>query len=140
MASGSVYTAIRNHIEANWSALPVAWENEPFNPPATGIWIYIEMTGTIYEQKSIGAADDGSDTNRWDEEGVLYAYFHMTKMSGTKTARDHAKAFADLFRAVYLDGGKIEFLGASIGQGQLADDERRWFQIPVTIDWRKIDA
>ncbi len=140
MASGSVYTVIRNFLTANWSATPLVWENEPYNPPATGVWAYIDLTGTLYEQKSLGAADDGTALNRWDEEGIIIVSFHAPKNSGTKAMRDHMENFANLFRGLILDSGKLEFERVSLGQGRPGDDEGRWYQIPVTIDWRKIDA
>lgn len=139
MASNTVYDAVRAHLEAFWSATPIAWENELFDRPEPAApWIMVEMVGDLYAQMSIGAGVQSE--NRWDEEGVLLLHVFVPSGTGASTARAYAKSLADLFRGALLIGDSLEFLDASIGMGQPGDDDGLWWRISVSVDWRRMEA
>jgi hypothetical protein len=150
MASDIVYTAIRNYLDgvgatpAAWSTTPIQYENEAAVATADGSgnpvpWIMIEMTGTLYDQESIGANTQAQ--NRWDEEGQLYCHVFVPSGTGGLTARHLAKQFADLFRGTrLLVDQSLEFMNASIGMGEIGDDAGNWFRISVDIHWRRMEA
>ena len=145
MASGTVYDAVKSHLQTNWTATPLAFENEdkdasgnavPPNPAVT--FVAIEMTGTMYGQQSIGAETQAA--NRWDEEGVLWLHVVTPKGQGASEARHHAKNLADLFRGTTLLSGDLEFLDAAIGMGEPADADGNWWRISVSVEWRRMEA
>jgi hypothetical protein len=138
MSSPRVYSAIRGHLEARWTATPLAWENEAFTPPELAPWVAVEVTGTLYSQASIGADDQAS--NRWDETGLVFLHVFVPTGTGTAVARQHCRALADTFRGLVLDEGALEFGDASIGMGAPGDDEGTTYRISVSVDWRRMEA
>lgn len=147
MASGVVWDAIRDHLVANWTATPIAFENDntlsdgssvPPDPQSVPAWISVEITGTVYGQQSIGAALQAD--NRWDEEGILFVDVLVQSGAGSSQARAYAKQVADLFRGLTLLSGSLEFQDAYIGRGQRAEREGNWFFFPCDIEWRRIEA
>lgn len=139
MASNTVYDAVKTYLTAQWSSTTIAWENEPFSkpePPAH--WIAVEMQGTLYGQQSIGAGEQAD--NRWDEEGILWVHIMAPTGEGSSTARQYAKAIADLFRGTMLLSDSLEFMDASIGAGERGDDDGNYWRLTCTIDWRRMEA
>lgn len=139
MADEVVYGAIKDYLTSAWTTSPIAWENETFDrpePPAP--WVLFEITGTMYDQESIGDSPQGA--NRWDMEGVLFLHVLVPKGTGSLTARQQARMLADLFRGLHLINDNLEFLQASIGEGNPGDQTGAWFRVSVSIDWRLSDA
>ena len=137
MASAEVYSAIKAHLAASWATTPIAYENENFNKP-DGAWIMLEVAGTLYVQQTIGAGY--GQENRWDEEGILYLHVLVPTGTGSVNARTYAKSLANLFRGTTLLRDNLEFMDASIGMGDLADEEGNYWRITVSVDWRFIEA
>ena len=134
MSTAAAFTAIRAYLEANWTATPMAWENEGFtkpSPPAP--FVLVQITGDIWDQASIGAGDRAS--NRWEEAGELLLDVIVPTGTGSLTARTHATDLANLFRGLQL--GDIEFRDISIGLGFAADDRGPWFLLPMRVAWIK---
>jgi len=139
MADDVIYGAIKSYVTANWSACPIAWENEDFTrPEPPGPWILFEITGTYYQQESIGDSPQGR--NRWDEAGVMFFHVFVPKGTGSTLARQYAKALANTFRGALLLSDSLEFLVASIGEGAVADDMAVYWRVSVSIEWRRIDV
>lgn len=144
MASGTVYSAIEAYLLENWTTTPLVFENQTSMndgspvPPASGPWVEVEMTGTVYGQQSIGMSDQAD--NRWDEEGMLFLNVNVPSGTGSGTARTYAKSLADLFRGRTLLSGSLEFMDAFIGHGQASEREGNWWLLPVDIEWRRIDG
>lgn len=142
MASGAVFNAIRTFLDGTggngaWTTSPIRWENEPFELAGTE-FLDVEMTGTSYGQKSIGAQTQAA--NRWDEEGVLWLHVMTPVNSGGSTARTHAKSLADLFRGKLLLSDSLEFRDAFIGRGQPGHEDGMYYRISVYINWRRMEA
>jgi hypothetical protein len=138
MTTVAAYTTIRAFIEANFTAVPMGWENEqsPDTNGAEGFdapWVYVQMTGDIWDQMSIGAGDRLD--NRWQEEGELLLDVIVPLDTGTIAARTIATTLANLFRGLQL--GDIEFRDISIGIGVIAEDRGPWWLLPVRINWQK---
>lgn len=137
MGSHTVYTAIREHLAANWTATPLAWENEAFTPPdPLAAWVAVEITGDVYARQSIGAGS----ADRWDEEGSVLMHVFVPAGTGSATAREHCKALADLFRGTLLLSGSLEFRDATIGLGEVGDDEGATYRISISVAWRRLAA
>lgn len=118
---------------------PIRFENERFaqpRPPAP--WIAMALTGVVYGQQSIGASEQAD--NRWDESGDLWLSVFVPTGSGSSRAWQLGRLLADIFRGRTLLAGSLEFMDAFIGQGTPAEDEGNWFVLPISIEWRHIDA
>lgn len=133
MSSDTVYSAVRTYLEANWTATPLAWENEAFDPPSPAdAWVMVEVSGNSYDQASIGASTRAE--NRWREEGMVWCHVMVPTGTGSLTARQHATALANLFRGIELPGD-IEFRTLSIGLGESADDDGVWWRLSLSAEW-----
>lgn len=137
MASSAVYAAVKGLLEASWATTPLAFENENFTRNG-GPFVMLEISGTLYGQQSIGAGS--GQANRWDEEGVIYLHIMVPTGTGAMDARNYAKSLANIFRGTTLLGDNLEFMDASIGMGDLADEEGIYWRITLTVDWRYIEA
>lgn len=139
MADDVIYGAIQDYVTANWSSYPIAWENAPFQrPPNAGPWILFEITGSMYDQQSIGASTQAA--NRYDQAGVMFFHVHVKKGTGSKAARQVGKQMADLFRGTLLIDENLEFMGMTIGEGNPADETGTYWRITVSIDWYFTDS
>lgn len=150
MAADAVHDAIVAYLStpANVASLadvvtnvvpPFRFENDNFqmpNPPAP--WIAMSLAGVHYGQQSIGAATQA--TNRWDETGALWLVVLVASGSGASRVRQLTKLIADIFRGLTLINGSLEFMDAVIGEGGPSQETGNWFEIPVIIDWRRIEA
>ncbi len=133
-----VYEAIKTFLTASWTDTPIQWPNQEWNVQGEEAWVKVEIHGTVYGQQSIGASEQSD--NRWDDEGVLWLHLGVPRGSGYSPARGAAKALANLFRGRTLLAGRLEFLDATIGSGHFGDEEGTWFLVPVSIEWRHMDA
>lgn len=142
MASGAVFDAIRTFLDGTggngaWQQTPIRWENEPLDPlPDT--FVDVEMTGTMYDQMSIGTSTQAA--NRWDEEGVLWLHVLVKINTGGSVARTYCKSLADLFRGLTLLSDSLEFKAAFIGRGQPGFEDGNYYRISTYINWRRMDA
>lgn len=151
MAADAVYDTVKTYLQtaANVAVLadavtgvvpPFRFENENFdkpNPPAP--WVSMAMTGVLYGQESLGASRQSD--NRWDESGHLWLPVFVEAGTGSSRARQIAKLLADIFRGLNtLLSGSLEFRDAFIGEGGPAAEEGNWYELPVVIEWRRVDA
>lgn len=150
MAADAVYDVVKAYLQtpANVAVLadsttgnvpPFRFENEPFdkpNPPTP--WIAVALTGVLYGQQSIGASRQAD--NRWDETGHLWIPVFVKTNTGSSRARHLAKLIADIFRGLVLINNTLEFMDAFIGEGSPAPQEGNWYELPVVIEWRRVEA
>lgn len=131
MTTATAYSAIRTYLEAQWTATPLAWDNEAFDTPDDAAFVMVQITGDLWDQMTIGAGDRLD--NRWQEEGELLLTVIVPTGTGSTTARTHAEALANIFRGLQL--GDIEFRDISIGLGVVAEDRGPWWALPTRINW-----
>ena len=137
MTTAAFSAAVRALLDAQWTSCSVAYENESFTVPETTDgpqpWMMVEMTGRLFDQRSIGA---GTRTaNRWREEGQLFLHVFAPVNSGSATARTLIHAAVDLFRGTDL--GTASLTAASIGLGETVDANGTWWRISATIDFQR---
>jgi hypothetical protein len=135
--SDPVWDAIKTYLTANWTATPLAYPNEWYDPAEGTSWVYVELTRAVYGQESIG--ETRQSDNRWDEEGVLWLHLNVGKSVDVSKIGGAARALADLFRGTTLLSGSLEFLDANIDAGGQSEDGN-WFRQSCAIDWRHMDA
>lgn len=134
MSSNTVYDAVRTYLQGAWTTTPLVFENErEDNVQDAAAWVYVEASGTIYDQASIGA---GSQTaNRYREYGTIFLHVFVPAGTGSTTARTYAKQLADLFRGLELNAGSLVFRAISIGAGEIGDDNGKYFRVSVSADY-----
>jgi hypothetical protein len=141
MSSDAVYDAVKTYLTANWTATPLLFDNEladtagavPTDDPGTA-FVQVEMAGDFYGAASIGAGDDAA--NLYRGEGTLFLSVLVPAGTGSRVARQHAKALVDLFRGVELAAGTIRFRGATIAPGQKAALDGNWYELPASVDYQ----
>lgn len=155
MAADAVYDAIKTYLETPANVAVLAdpttsvvptfrFENDDdFQTPTDSAgnpipWIDMALSGVLYGQQSIGASDQAD--NRWDETGNLWLSVYVKTGTGGSRARQLAKLLADIFRGLTLLSGSLEFMDAFIGRGGPAEEEGNWFELPVIIEYRRMDA
>jgi hypothetical protein len=135
MSSDVVYSAIKNFLTAIWTAVPLVFENENYDlPDDPSPYVYVEISGNLYAQQSIGATS--SVSNLWREQGLLWIHVFVPSGTGSLLARQYAKQIADLFRGKELLSGKLIFRDISIGMGQTADEDGNYWRLSVSIEWQ----
>jgi Bacteriophage related domain of unknown function len=150
VAADAVYDAIKTYLQTpsviagladsvTSVVPPFRFENEAFekpNPPAP--WIAVALTGVLYGQESLGASVQAD--NRWDESGHLWLPVFVEAGTGASRARQLAKMLADIFRGLTLLAGSLEFRDAFIGEGGPSSEVGNWYELPVAIEWRRVEA
>ena len=91
--------AIENRFSANFSALPVQFENVRWNNPATGGYVRFTIRNSGGAQISTGQ----SPLHRY--AGVIIADIFMPEESGTNAARAHADTIEAIFRRAQFSAG-----------------------------------
>lgn len=140
MSSDVVYTAIRAMLDPSWTACPLRWENETFTPadPAdkTVVFAAVEISGSSYEQASIGAAPAAA--NLWREEGAVWFHVFVPAGTGSTKARQVAKQLCDVFRGqtVQTTLGALRFRRSSIGTGERATEDGNWWRVSAEVEWQ----
>lgn len=133
MSSAVVYGVIRSYLTANFTAIPLAWENEPFTvpePPAP--WALCEVVGEDFEQESIGSGSPAAEL--WRESGYLLVHVMVPAGSGSLVARQHAETLSNLLKGLELPAA-TRFAAMSIGAGELGDDSGAWWRLTLRADW-----
>lgn len=136
--SDPVYDAIKTFLTASWTDTAIQWPNEEYTASGVDPFVKVELHSDLYGQVSIGA--DQQADNRWDREGVLWIYVAVPRNSNYSQASGAAIALTDLFRGRTLLSGALEFLDARVGVSHFGDEEGAWFLVPVSIEWRHMDA
>lgn len=139
MASDTVYSAVREYLEANWSATTIKWENETFDlptptdyPAAPAAFLVVEFVGDSYRQASIGSGSP--TTERWIETGAVMIYSVVQAGAGVLVARENAAAVAELLRGMILPG-TIRIEAMSFGDSGPGDEDGSWWQLPLRVNW-----
>lgn len=124
-----ILTAALDRVDTYATALPIAWPNVNFEPPASGLWI--EAAVLPNETGEIGW---GADARR-EYLGLIQIAIYFRPGTGIVTATEEAEAIADHFPKGLVIG-PVEIAG----RGSLAPAiyEEGKGHIRVTIPYRGI--
>lgn len=139
-----VYDVIKAYLGVQWGVTLIQWPNDDtFERPMIGgvpqPFIAFEITGDLYEQVSIGGGAQQAQ-NRWDETGRIWLHVFVKAGTGHTKARGAAKALANLFRGARMLNDRLEFMDASIGEGEPGDDNGVYWRVSVSIEWGLTEA
>lgn len=137
MSTRSVRSALRSFLQANWTATPLVFPNQMLPDNAEGQpWVMVRHRGRQYDQASIGAGSRAS--NLWEEDGTVYLHVFVPSGTGDDAASQYAEDLALLFRTQgELPAAGIRFCTMSIGDGEIEEEDGRWWATTVTVDWRR---
>jgi hypothetical protein len=137
MSTYDVYTALRGYIESIWdfSAIPIAWENEEFKPPSTDgfgqPWVFIQLDDTDFEQESIGSG--APETELWRETGAVLFAVHVPVNSGTLRADAIIGDIRNMMLGLTLPAN-IRFQSMpTVGRGR--GEDGNWYRIWLRVGW-----
>ena len=99
-------TAIYSHFQTQWgSTTPVQWENQPFDPPASGPWVKVSILRG--QSQAAGILLGGRSRGPAAQIDVM----HQVNQ-GLKTALDLVDQITTVFRGKRIQG--IQFEGPSV--------------------------
>lgn len=134
MSSLITYDAFEDRLKAAWTATALVFENEPFQTPdEPAPFVFVEIFGDEYPQESMGAPG----RNLFREAGMTYLHVMVPDNTGTRDARAHAEALANLFREKDTAGVKIDDM--SIGSGEPGREFPNYWAMTVTLWWHRYD-
>ncbi len=137
MSRTNVRTAVRTHLDANWTTTPLVYQNTLTEPPATTAgnlqpWVYVEISFNGTDQWSIGE-EDRTD-NRWREDGSVFFHLFTPAGAGVEVSDQYADAMVELFRGVQLSPD-IEFRDFTSDIGGPGDDNGNYYRVTVAVEW-----
>ena len=134
MSSVTTYDLIHDFLVDNFTAVPLAFENDGFKQPSDPEhYVYVEIVGNYLDQASIGA--ENVKANLWRELGVVYLNVMAPRGAGSRQARVYATQLSDLFRGLEL--GPLIFREGSIGEGEPGRTDGSYYRMTATIDWQR---
>jgi hypothetical protein len=132
MSSIEVYDVVEQRLKALWTATPLVFENEDWPTPATPApFVFVEVYGDMFGQASIGEEEPAD--NVWREQGQLLMHVLVPSGTGTRLARQHAKALAVLFRG--QDIGGVTFGDASLGGTEPGTQDGQYYRMTCSVAW-----
>lgn len=136
MPIDQVQTAVESFLTANWHTTDVAFENAGYEPrvDSSGTifpWVFVEVYGGLYEQRSVGAGTAAADL--WTDSGVIWLHIFVGVGQGSLLAKQYGAALAELFRGLTLTPN-ITFGDITLGGGGGSTDGNDW-TLSTSIDW-----
>lgn len=130
MASLDAFNAFHGALVPGWTATPIVFENEHYDPPNTPVpFLYVEIVGDMLRQDTIGAPG----ANMWLETGFTYIHVMVPSGTGTAAARGYADDVLNIFREQYVGGMNMPDM--SIGAGEPGKDFPEYWALTATIHW-----
>ena len=136
MSSATLYAAIRDRLDEEWTATAVAYRNEAFTVPDDGAgnalpWLMVGLTSQSFRQVSIGA---GARTdNRWRRTGTLNLTIFVPSNTGSASADSLLDQAVDLFRG--QDLGATTFTSVDFPDGNSQEMNGTWWALPAHISF-----
>lgn len=135
MSSDTVFNAIKVYLDANWTTTALRYENSTLSLPDTPIsFVFVEISGDIYKQESIGAGTVSS--NLWRETGLLWLHVMVPSGTGSATARQYLRQLSEMLRDVELLSGRLTFMDMSIGLGSPGDEDGNYWRLSMSVEWK----
>lgn len=140
MTTLAVYDALEALLDAEFTACPVVWENQPTPPrDANGndqltAWVLVEILGISDRQVSMGAQT--KPTNLWQARGEILFHIHAPVGYGPRPALVIADTIATLFRGRDGAADGIAWMDMSIGGGSVATEDGKWWVTTATVEWQ----
>jgi hypothetical protein len=123
--------AIEARFAANFSTLPVAYENVPFAQPASGGFVRLTIRPAGARQASTGS----SPLQRY--AGLIVADIFVPENTGTATARAHADTVEAIFRQAQFSAGNSGTITCRTPSIEAVGVRDGWFQLSVSVPYQR---
>lgn len=136
MSSDVVYSAVRAHFTANWTATVVIWDNEasqPPNPASVSSWLFITEDDSDFDQISIGSGS--SATELWRETGAVLIRINVKQGTGLLLASQLVTQVRTFLLGLELPGAIRFDSMPTVGRGQHEDGN--WYGIWLRAGWTR---
>lgn len=126
--------ALRAHLVAQFTALPIYWPNDDRDPSANSAakdgWVLGEVR--LLDE---GPACLGNDGNRLHEDiGEFVVNIFVPVGTRVGTVETHATAIRAAFGVKSVAG--VTITRRTIGPGERVDGVGKWYAVPVIIEFR----
>ncbi len=135
MSSDLVFTAVQNFLYANFTTVPLNFENDQFvlpDPPSP--WVDVEIYGSSFNQSSFGSGVPSTDN--WTEMGAVLCHVMIPVNTGSLLGRQIATQLSTLFKGRRIEPD-IRFGDQSIGAGMVQIETGNWWPISLRIEWQR---
>lgn len=123
--------AIESRLEANVTAIPIRYENIPFEETKDPYCAVFVRRGAG-NQISLG---DGAQLQRW--AGVIIVQVFVPADTGTKPAAAYADMIAAVFNRQEFSVPGSGLIRCRVAHSETVGVRNGWFQINVTVPYRR---
>lgn len=109
-----------------WTATPYTFDNEKFDPVSNKAWARVVTRQLVSAQETLGRIG----ARRFRREGIIIIQIFVPPDTGTREARELAKAAADIYEGVSFSS--VDCTNAQIAE---ISDQPSWFQVNVEVDY-----
>lgn len=134
--------AIRERLEADWSATRITFQNEtpeePWPPKSSDgkkhlAWVNLEISALPSSLQ--GAGVPGSQM--WESPGFIYVHVFVPTGEGSELAVEHAVAIGEIFRGKVFykepNGSHVRTWAPRVDPGGSSDDDGNWFRSTMSV-------
>lgn len=128
MSMTAARASIRTLIETNWTATPICWFGEDFDPPEQAPWLMVERDAIPASQSSVY----GSSGKRVVQDpGLIIGTVFYPRGAGDDGAYALAEAFGELLRTQKIGWAQTD--APTMGPVEDGSDDGDWLRISVTV-------
>lgn len=125
MSYVSIEQTIQEHLQNNWTATEIEWQNAEYDPRLGVSFVRITILPGSERQVAMGGV-----LRQYRKDGVIFLSVFIPVNIGTREAWTHADNLVALYRGQEING--IIFRGTETNEVGEADG---WFQVNVSIDF-----
>jgi hypothetical protein len=122
------YLALRQFIDANWTATARIWKDEDTDPPSGNPFLRLQIDAVPASSASLFGSVGKRVAN---DPGIIIASLYMPTGSGEERGYKLARQFGDLLRVKKIGPAVTE--APSTNPVEDGDEDGRWERYDVTI-------
>lgn len=126
MSSPEVFTAVRDLIEAEFTAHPVVFPNEQTPTDSSAPWVYVDVSGSLTRRIELGIG-------AYEERGIIWLNIFVPVGTGVLEAKTIAKTLGRLF--LLARDSPVRFGDQSAAQGEPGDDDGMFWRQTMTVTY-----
>ena len=124
--------AIESRLDNGFSAVPIKYENVPFDPPKGSPYIAL----TILSGNGINASI-GTDRPLLRHAGIIQLDIFVPEDTGTEVARTHADSLDTLFKNVQFSAGSSGLITTRVPFYTTLGIEQGWYRAVLSVAYQR---
>lgn len=126
--------AIEERLAANYSAVPIKYENLSFVPPTNTSWIALTiLTGSAF-QASLGT---GNSSRLTRFSGIIQIDIYTPEGVGTKSAKDIADVISAIYDNVQFSSGSSGTITCRVPDYKTLGIVDGWYHAVVSVAYQR---